>query len=393
MSSLWNRRQKAVGRRQTTPGVRRQASVRRHRIGRPAFCLLPSAFSFPLSAFRRSALRAARPLAALAAAFALAGLLVAVTYGHPFHALLTLLRGAFGDGRAWGGSLAKATPILFTGLAIAIAFRGGFFNIGVEGQLYAGALTAAVVGHRLTAPFPLHLAAALLAGMLAGALWALPAAFLKSRRGVHEVISTIMLNYVAVLLTDWLASGPLKAPDRMGPQTPAIALTARLPRLLSPTELNAGFLIAIGAALLLGYLLTRTPLGLEIRALGLNPQAAWRTGIAVERTLVVTFALSGALAGLAGAVEILGVHYSFSARFSPGYGFDGIAVALLAANAPLAVIATGIFFGGLSNGSVAMEVDAGVSRYLVTMIQAFAVVAVAVRADWFGRFRSRGGQR
>lgn len=333
--------------------------------------------------------RAARPLVALLLAFLLAGLLVAVTYGHPVTALATLLRGAFGDPRAWGGSLAKATPILFTGLAIALAFRGGLFNIGVEGQLYAGALTAAVVGHRLAAPLPLHVPAALLAGLLAGALWALPAAFLKSRRGVHEVISTIMLNYVAVLLTDWLASGPLKDPNRMGPQTPAIALTARLPRLLPPTELNAGFLLAVAAALLLAYLLSRTPLGLEIRALGQNWQAAWRTGVPVERTLVLTFALSGALAGLAGAVEVLGVHYTFNARFSPGYGFDGIAVALLAANAPLAVIATGIFFGGLTNGAVAMEVDAGVSRYLVTMIQAFAVVAVAVRADWLGRlFRS-----
>jgi simple sugar transport system permease protein len=191
-----------------------------------------------------------------------------------------------------------------------------------------------------------------------------------------------MLNYVALLLTDWLASGPLHAPNRMGPQTPAIAVTARLPRLLPPTELNAGLLLALAAALIVAYLLARTPLGLEIRAIGLNAEAAHRAGIPVPRTLVMTFVLSGALAGLGGAVEVLGTHYHFAARFSPGYGFDGIAVALLAANAPLAVPLTAVFFGGLANGAVAMEIDAGVSRYLVTMIQAVTIVAVAIRADW-----------
>jgi simple sugar transport system permease protein len=332
-----------------------------------------------------------RSLAALAVAFALAALLVALTHGNPVAALGALLRGAFGGPRAWGGTLAKATPILLTGLAIALAFRGGLFNIGVEGQLYAGALAAAVIGDRLALPAPLHAGAALLAGVAAGALWALPAALLKSRRGVHEVISTIMLNYVAFLLTDWLASGPLKAPDRMGSQTPMIEASARLPRLLPPTELSAGFLIALAAALLVALLLARTPLGFEIRAFGFNAEAADRAGVSVPRTLLLTFALSGALGGLAGAVEVLGLHYSFAARFSPGYGFDGIAVALLAMNHPLGAVGSAVFFGGLMNGAIAMEIDAGVSRHLVTIIQAFAVVAVAIRADWF-RFGGRDGR-
>jgi len=334
-------------------------------------------------------LPAARSLAALLLALALAALLIAVTYGPPFAALGALLAGAFGGASAWAGTLAKATPLLCTGLAVALGFRGGLFNIGVEGQLLLGALAAAVVGSRLALPAPLHVAAAVGAGAVAGAAWALPAALLKSRRGVHEVISTIMLNYVALLLTDWLAAGPLKASDRMGPQTAPIALSAQLPRLMPRSELSAGIFLAIAAALATWFFLARTPRGFEIRAAGLNPAAAHRAGIDVPGVIVLTLALSGALAGLAGAVEVLGVHYRFAARFSPGYGFDGIAVALLALNHPVAVIATGVLFGGLANGAVAMEIAAGVSRSLVVMIQAVAVVGVAVRADWLADLLGR----
>jgi simple sugar transport system permease protein len=227
---------------------------------------------------------ALRSLVAIAVAFAVAGVLVALTDGHPLHALWALLKGAFGGARAWGGTLAKATPILLTGLGIALAFRGGLFNIGVEGQLLVGALAAAMAGRHVALPAPLHAVAALLAGGVCGVLWALPAALLKSRRGVHEVLSTLMLNYVALLLTDWLASGPLQAPNRMGPQTPAIAATARLPRLLPPTELSAGLLLALLAALGVALLLARTPLGLEIRAIGLNAEVAHRSPPATAST-------------------------------------------------------------------------------------------------------------
>lgn len=326
---------------------------------------------------------------ALAAALALGAWLSFLAGASPRAAITALVAGAVGSPFAWSGALLRTAPILLTGLAVAWAFRAGLFNIGAEGQLLWGALAAAWVGRVAPLPAVLHIPLALAAGAAAGAAWAWPAAWLKARRRAPEVLTTLLLSFVAVHLTTYLASHPLHDPAQQGPRTADIAATAFLPT-LPASRLHAGLPLGFAVALLLAGCLRNARGGFQLRIVGQNPDAARAAGLSVERTWTQALLCSGALAGLAGAVEILGVHHYFQAGFSPGYGYEGIAVAILGGGAPVGVAAAALFWGALANGAVEMELSAGVNRSLVTVIQALVVLAAAVRAWPFSP--RRGGR-
>lgn len=315
----------------------------------------------------------------------LAALLPAFVHVPPGKAVGALLTGAFGQPGnlrttqfAWTGTLLRTVPILLTGLSVGIAFRAGLFNIGAEGQLLWGALAAAWVGAVWKLPPALHVAAAAGAGALAGALWAWPAAVLKVRRQAPEVVTTLLLTFVAVHTTTYLASHPLHDPTQQGPRTAAVSATAFLP-IVAGTRLHLGLLIAPGVAILVALLLQRTRFGFQSEVVGRNVAAAASAGISVPGVQTQALLLSGGIAGLAGAAEVLGIHHYFLAGFSPGYGYEGIAVAVLGGNAPAGIVLAALFWGGLANGAVELEVSAGVSRQLVTVIQALVIITVAVR--------------
>lgn len=276
------------------------------------------------------------------------------------------------------GTLVHATPLILSGLSVAIAFRAGVFNIGAEGQLLAGAALAAALG--VTVATRLGIAAVpleLIAGAVAGAAWAGIAAVLRARFKVLEVISTIMLNFVAAYLVGWLVRGPLQEHLHIYPQTETLPDNAQLPMLLPGTRLHAGFALAVLACILGWWVLRYTAAGFRLRAVGANPDAARVAGrIDVEATTTRAFLASGALAGLAGAVEVTGVTYALYENLSPGYGYTAIAVALLARLDPLGVLATGILFGALEAGATAMQRDAGVPSVLVSVIEAAIILAL-----------------
>lgn len=302
-------------------------------------------------------------------------------------ALRALLAGAFGSWYAFGsGTLVRATPLILTGLAVAIAFRAGVFNIGAEGQFIVGAAAAtaaALAMHSL--PAFILVPSMLVLGFGAGALWAWIAAILRARFHVLEVISTIMLNFVALHLVSYLVRGPLQEPTHIYPQTVTFVDAARLPRFGSTTRLHLGFLVAVVACVAAWFVVRYTAAGFRLRAVGANPDAARSAGmIDAARTTMRAFLISGALAGLAGAIEVSGVTYALYENISPGYGFTAIAVALLAQLNPLAVVGTGILFGALEAGATAMQRDAGVPSVVVSIVEAL-IILVLLALD---RFRS-----
>jgi ABC-type uncharacterized transport system permease subunit len=303
-------------------------------------------------------------------------------------ALRALFSGAFGSWYAFGsGTLVRATPLILTGLAVAVAFRAGVFNIGAEGQFLVGAVAQATVALTLHAlPGVVLLPLALGAGAVAGAAWAGIAAVMRTRFHVLEVISTIMLNFVALYLVSYLVRGPLQEPTHIYPQTSSIVDAARLPRFGAETRLHLGFAIAIVACVAAWWAIKYTASGFRLRAVGANPFAARSAGlIDADSTATRAFLTSGALAGLAGAIEVAGVTFALYENISPGYGFTAIAVALLARLNPAAVIITGIAFGALEAGAAAMQRDAGVPSVVVSVVEALVIIALVA----FDRVRAR----
>jgi len=291
-------------------------------------------------------------------------------------------------------SLATTAPYVLAGLAVAVSFRCGMFNIGVEGQIFLGAIFATYVGYAFTGlPAIVHIPLAVLAGALGGALWAAIPALLKARAGAHEVITTIMLNYVAYRLTDWLLSGPMQRPGSTNPISPLIAQTAELPRLLpEPARFHIGFFIALAVAFGVWWLLFRTTIGFEIRTVGANPDAAQYSGMNVTRNLVLAMCLSGALAGLAGANQVLGMNRTMTGGISGGLGFDAIALALLGKSHPAGVVAASFLFGVLRSGATKMQSVAEIPTDLISIIQALVIAFIAAPAIVRGVFRiKRGG--
>ena len=302
-------------------------------------------------------------------------------------AVSALGRGAFGSWYQFSsGTLVRATPLMFTGLAVAIAFRAGVFNIGAEGQFLMGAAAAAALSgvlHPQVGVLTPWLA--ILAGGLAGALWASIADGLRRRFAVPEVIATILLNFVALYLVGYLVRGPLQEPTHVYPQTKTLEAIARLPHLGTTSRLHWGFPLGAGLAVAIAFWLRRTASGFRLRLVGANPQAARVTGrVDAARVTSAAFLASGALAGMGGAVEVNGVTFALYENISPGYGYTAIAVALLAGLDPLWVILTAIGFGALESGATAMQRDAGVPSVIAAIVEA-SIILIAIA--WSSRSR------
>lgn len=308
-----------------------------------------------------------------------------------------LLQGGFGSVFALSETLTRATPLMFTGLAAAIAFRARLYNIGGEGQLYAGAMAAVAVGGMhggsgFDLPVPALFSGMLLAAALAGGLLLLLPALLKTRLGVDEVVTTLLLNFVLLLGVGALLDGAMKDPLAMGwPQSVALNPELELSRLLERTRLHSGLPGALAAAVVLWLLLRFTRVGFNLRAVGANARAAAFAGVPVNRTLILVAMLSGALAGLGGAVEVAGRTGYVTLDMSPGYGYSGIVVAMLAGLHPLGVIAASVLVAGILVGADSMSRAVGVPTYLADAMVAIALIAVLV-AGLLTRYRIRWGK-
>ncbi len=337
---------------------------------------------------------AAASLCAVLFTLLVSGLLVAAAGAPVGRTYALLLQGGFGSVFAWSETLTRATPLIFTGLAAAVAFRARLFNIGAEGQLYAGALAAVAVGglhdgSGLQWPVWLLLPAMFAAAALAGALLLLGPALLKRRLGVDEVVTTLLLNFIVLLGVSALLDGPMKDPTAMGwPQSVALQESLTLSSLWPQTRLHTGLLGALALAVLLWAVLQRARLGFDIRAVGANAGAAAFAGVPVTRTVVAVALMSGALAGLGGAVEVAGRTGYLTLDMSPGYGYSGIVIAMLAALHPLGVVAAAVFTAGVLVGADSMSRAIGVPSALADVIVATSLLAVLV-ASLAAQYRVR----
>lgn len=354
-----------------------------------------------LGAFlRRIAASLAVPVLAIFTALVISGVLIWVSTGDPGKAFgpqgafAGLWDGAVGSPRHIADTLVTATPYIFAGLAVALAFKCGLFNIGAEGQLALGAVAAAFVGYSVKGlGFPLHLILTLGAGLLAGLLWGAIPGILKALTGAHEVIITIMMNYIGLLFTQYLLSDPLKdrTPGNVTARTPSILPNAEMPMLFpgTPWQIHWGVVLAVLAAVLIYVFLTRTTWGFEIRTVGANKDAARYAGISVAKNIVLAMGLSGMLAGAAGAIEVVGVTHRHELGFGSGYGFDSIAIALLGRNNPFGVVAAAILFGGLKAGATQMQFNTQISGSIISIVQGLVLLFVAadVIIRWLYRLR------
>jgi ABC-type uncharacterized transport system permease subunit len=322
---------------------------------------------------------------ALLAALAISAIIVLLAGSNPLVAFSALTEGAFGSLQGLSETGVKACPLLITGLAIAVAFRTGVWNIGAEGQLLVGAIAMAGLGSRSWAAAWAALPMALAAGALGGAVWASLAGLLKVHRNVNEIISTIMLNFIALGLVSYLVHGPLMESAGRYPQSEAIAEAMRLPRLVPSFRFHAGTALAVAAAAACYVFLFWTVIGYQLQAVGWNADAARLAGIRPGRCTLLALVASGALAGLAGAIEVSAITYRLYERFSPGYGFTAIAVALLGRLHPFGVILAALLFGALEAGSSSMQRVAGVSSVLVDVIQAVVILCLITveRRSWW----------
>lgn len=332
-----------------------------------------------------------RTVAALITALALTILVIRLAHGDPVVALQALWSGAFGSVYAVGNTLNKVTPLLLTGLGVAIAFRAQLWNIGGEGQFLVGTVAASAIGAYglKNLPAPLLIPLLLVGGAAAGAIWSGMAGWMRVKRGVPEVISTIMLNFVAAELISYLVGnyGPMQEADKSQPASEALSPNATLPIILNGTALHAGFLIALAAVVVVAIFLYATRAGFALRTVGANIDAARVAGIDVERTQIATMLWSGALCGLAGAVELSGLIGTVYQNYDPGYGFTAVAVALLGRLSPYGIVGSAVFFGALAAGSGSMERSAGISSVVVYVVQAVALL-VLLAFQWI-RWRRR----
>jgi simple sugar transport system permease protein len=316
------------------------------------------------------------PIVALGVAFGIGALLINLQGVNPIFAYQSLFEKALLTSDGLLRTFQKATPLVFTGLAVSVALRVGLFNIGAQGQLVLGALGAAWAGYSMEGwPAILAVPAALTVGVLFGAVWASIAGLLKARRGVHEVISTIMLNSIAVGIIDYLISYPLKEEGQSLQRTPEVVDAAKLPTF---GFMPIGFVFAVVLAILVAWLLSRTTLGFKYNTVGKNKFAAQYAGIKIPGVIVGSMLLSGGLAGLGGAVETLGVVYRYEAGFNTGLGFDGITIALLARANPIATIPAAILIGTLRSGAASLQFDTGIQPEVVDLILAITLLLVSI---------------
>lgn len=320
------------------------------------------------------------PTVALALTILIASLLALLAGANPFATLGLILKGAAGSKFALLETLNRATPLIFTGLAVAVAFRAKLWNIGAEAQLYGGAVVTVLLGTGvLPLPSFLLIPVIAIAAMLTGALILLGPVLMKTRLGVDEVVTTLLFNFIMLLFVSYLLEGPLKDPMGMGwPKSPALDKAARLPRIVEGLRLHWGFALAILSAIAVWMIQTRTTLGYEIRAVGLNAEAARFAGIPVGRVMVKTALISGGLAALAGFSEVAGLKGNLTLDLSPGFGYTGIIVAMLALLNPLGVVISAIFVAGVFVGADSMSRAAGVPTYIADILTATALLTMVL---------------
>lgn len=332
------------------------------------------------------------PLLSVITAILLGSVLILLDGRDPITAFEGLFEGAFLEPRGLLASFRNMTPLVLSGLAVAFAFKSGLFNIGVQGQLIVGSVVAAWVGFAIEGLPPLvHVTLALVASLLAGGLWAAIAGALKAYADAHEVITTIMLNYIAVQFAGWLIStgsdgskpGPLASPESVQDaiaRTPEILDSAKLPVVYTVPpnfDLHAGIFIAIIAAVLIMFLLYRTTFGFQLRMTGFSSSAAQYAGVNVKRVTILTMFIAGCLAGIAGGIQTLGVNHGYEGNQSLGLGFDGITVAFLAGNHPIGITISAFLFGAMDAGTTRMALSADVAKELIQVIQALILMFVA----------------
>ncbi len=327
--------------------------------------------------YRQNAASVIMALLGFTIALILSSLLI-VMFGHsPLQVFGLMFRGAFGGMNAWAKTLSKATPLIFTGLAVALAFKGGLFNLGGEGQLYLGAMTAALIAYYLQwLPKPVVIILCVLVGGFIGGIWAGIAGLLKYFKNTHEVIVSIMQNYIAILLTEYLVLNPLKI-DKMIPRTHRIPRELMLTRLIPKTQFTTGFIIAILFAVAVWVLFKYSSLGYEIKAIGYNKSAAATAGIPLGKRIVMIMFLSGFIAAQAGIMEVLGVHGFFITEISLGYGFDGVAVSVLALSSPIGVVFSSVLFGALRAGAMGVDRFTNVPSDILIVLQALVIIFIA----------------
>ncbi|ONN27861.1 sugar ABC transporter permease [Thermosipho affectus] len=318
------------------------------------------------------------PIISVLIALLISTIIILLIGKNPLVAYSALIRGSFGSKQAIADTIIKTTPLILTGLAVGFGFRAGVFNIGAEGQMVMGALIAATfAGNFGLLPPIISIPLTILIAMLVGAGYAAIAGFLKAKTGAHEVVTTIMLNWIATYFASYMVTGPLKVGSGT-PKSPEIADSAQLPILMKvgAIELSAGIIIAVVAAIFMYILLNKSTTGYEIKAVGFNPYAAEYGGISVAKNIVLAMAISGALAGLAGATELMGVHHRFLGELSGGKGFDGISIALIGQNNPIGIIFAALLIGALRTGSNEMQF-VGVPKHMVMIIQGIVIFLVA----------------
>ena len=335
------------------------------------------------------------PIVAVVAALGVGAVLMLVAGANPIAAYTALFREALTTYYGFANTLTKMTPLLLVSLGVLFALRAGQFNLGGEGQIYMGGLGSLLIGLSLpTLPMLIHLPLALLGGFAFGAAWGAIAGYLKVARGLNEVLTTLLLNYIAQNLISYLVSAPLKEPNAPSPFSPLVAASAYLPTILPKTQAHAGIFLGLALAIIFTLLLSTTSIGYQIDAVGQNPIAARYAGISVNKTILTVMAVSGGLAGLAGSSEVLGLKHRLFENFSPGYGFDAIAIALLSRGNPIAVILTSFFFAVLRSGANIMQRSARVPVTIIYAIQGLTVlfVAISLALDYRTRSIASNGQ-
>jgi simple sugar transport system permease protein len=342
----------------------------------------------PLRSFIRPLLS---PFVAVVIAVVAGAVLVAAVGQNPVDVYATLIKGGLVGWPNLSVALQLTTPLIFTGLAVAISFRAGLWNIGAEGQMLMGALAAGIVGYAVPLPAYFHIPACVIAAFLGGAIWASAPAVLRVYLGVNELVVCLMMNPIALLLTGYVSARALKAPGPTN-KLPDILDSAVLPNFSLFSQLNAGIFVALACCVIIGFVNSSTVRGFEWKIIGLNPRFAHYGGVAVRKNALAVFLVSGGIAGLAGAEQVLGVYKAYYDNFSPGYGFDGIAVAMLASNNPIGVIVAAFLFGALNGGSAVLQMMTGVSKYLVQVLQ-FIIVLVLAAQFSFSRLGRRNPGR
>jgi simple sugar transport system permease protein len=343
------------------------------------------------SLFRNSSfLRVLQTIFTLIVALIMGAIVIEISGKSSVEAYGALFRSSLGSKTAVANTLLAATPLIFTSLAAAIGFRAGIFNIGAEGSLYLGGFAAAWVGFTFTnLPAALVIPIAFFAAGLVGGLWLYFPAVLRSRLDVDELVTTILLNYVAILITDYLVNGPFLVPGVANAMTEEVSLAARLVRLAPPSQFNLSFIVAILAGIVMVLTVNKTKLGYELKAIGDNKIFSRWAGINVPWVIEEVMVIGGILGGLAGAGQVLGVHYRFVAGFSSGLAFTGMTIALLVHNSPVGAIVASILFGILRNGSSTMEIFTDVPRDLIRVLEATIIffAAMEFRFSWLRRRR------